>query len=181
MEVDVSCDMSCVCACVCVLPSSIGFASRTCCSIQECWPLMAARNWRISLVLSVFPAPDSPLSNQNNSKKMWSCLRKTNDFKRLFIILKFLMILRDLQHLHFYQFLFLFFLLLITNFNNLIKKNFFFNFCRYLTDWQAFWSAWLKLTSLLYDCWFVFEPPAVWTFPNLMIQHWSRLFLCMLK
>lgn len=88
-----------------LLPSSIGFASSTCCSIQECWPLMAARNWRISLVLSVFPAPDSPLSNQNNSEKMWSCLRKTNDFKRLFIILKFLMILRDLQHLHFYQFL----------------------------------------------------------------------------
>ena len=45
-------------------PSRMGVASRTCCSIQECCPLMAARNWRISLVLSVFPAPDSPLSQQ---------------------------------------------------------------------------------------------------------------------
>ncbi|TNN61984.1 hypothetical protein EYF80_027819 [Liparis tanakae] len=40
----------------------MGVASRTCCSIQECCPLMAARNCRISLVLSVLPAPDSPLS-----------------------------------------------------------------------------------------------------------------------
>lgn len=47
-----------------LLPSRIGLASRTCCSIQECWPLMAARNWRISLVLSVFPAPDSPLNTK---------------------------------------------------------------------------------------------------------------------
>lgn len=36
-------------------------ASSTCCSIHECCPLMAARNCRISFVLSVFPAPDSPL------------------------------------------------------------------------------------------------------------------------
>lgn len=43
-------------------PSRMGVASRTCCSIQECCPLMAARNCRISFVLSVFPAPDSPLS-----------------------------------------------------------------------------------------------------------------------
>lgn len=42
-------------------PSKMGFASSTCCSIQECCPLIAARNCRISLVLSVFPAPDSPL------------------------------------------------------------------------------------------------------------------------
>lgn len=47
------------------LPSRMGFASSTCCSIQECWPLMAARNCRISLVLSVFPAPDSPLASNH--------------------------------------------------------------------------------------------------------------------
>ena len=43
------------------LPSRMGLASRTCCSIHECWPLMVARNCRMSLVVSVFPAPDSPL------------------------------------------------------------------------------------------------------------------------
>lgn len=42
-------------------PSRIGLASRTCCSIHECWPLTVARNCRMSLVVSVFPAPDSPL------------------------------------------------------------------------------------------------------------------------
>ena len=47
----------------------MGFASRICCSIQECFPLMAARYCRISLVLSVFPAPDSPLITMH-----WSCL-----------------------------------------------------------------------------------------------------------
>lgn len=44
-----------------LLPSSIGFASRICCSIQECLPLMAARYCRINFVLSVLPAPLSPL------------------------------------------------------------------------------------------------------------------------
>ena len=39
----------------------MGLASRICCSIQECCPLTAARNWRISLVDSVLPAPLSPL------------------------------------------------------------------------------------------------------------------------
>jgi len=38
-----------------------GLASRICCSIHECWPLTAARNCKMSFVLSVFPAPDSPL------------------------------------------------------------------------------------------------------------------------
>lgn len=49
-----------------VWPSRMGVASRTCCSIQECWPLMAARNCRISFVLSVFPAPDSPLQHTHD-------------------------------------------------------------------------------------------------------------------
>ena len=43
------------------IPSRIGFASRICCSIQECFPDIAAKYCRISLVDSVFPAPDSPL------------------------------------------------------------------------------------------------------------------------
>lgn len=47
-----------------LLPSKIGFASRICCSIQECWPLTAARNCSMSLVFSVFPAPDSPLKTK---------------------------------------------------------------------------------------------------------------------
>lgn len=51
-------------------PSKMGFASRTCCSIQECWPLIAARNCRISFVLSVFPAPDSPLQRQQESRSV---------------------------------------------------------------------------------------------------------------
>lgn len=49
---------------VVLIPSKMGFASRICCSIQECCPLTAARNCNISLVLSVFPAPDSPLSGE---------------------------------------------------------------------------------------------------------------------
>lgn len=44
-----------------VVPSKMGLASRICCSIHECLPLMAARYCKISLVLSVLPAPDSPL------------------------------------------------------------------------------------------------------------------------
>ena len=40
--------------------SRMGLASRICCSIQECFPEMAARYCKINLVLSVFPAPDSP-------------------------------------------------------------------------------------------------------------------------
>lgn len=47
-------------------PSMMGFASRICCSIHECCPLTAARNCRINLVLSVLPAPDSPLHKQSN-------------------------------------------------------------------------------------------------------------------
>lgn len=50
-----------------LVPSRIGFASRICCLIQERCPLTAARNCSISLVLSVFPAPDSPLV----SKSTW--------------------------------------------------------------------------------------------------------------
>lgn len=58
------------------LPSRMGVASSTCCSIHECCPLMAARNCRISLVLSVFPAPDSPLQRrprerQDPSQSAW--------------------------------------------------------------------------------------------------------------
>ncbi len=45
------------------LPSRTGLACMICCSTQECCPLTAARNWRVSLVLSVFPAPDSPLKH----------------------------------------------------------------------------------------------------------------------
>ena len=48
-------------------PSKMGLASRICCSIQECFPLMAARYCKISLVLSVLPAPDSPLIKTTNS------------------------------------------------------------------------------------------------------------------
>lgn len=43
-----------------LLPSSIGFDSRICCSIDECWPEAAAKNWSISFVDSVLPLPDSP-------------------------------------------------------------------------------------------------------------------------
>lgn len=49
----------------------MGLASRICCSIQECLPLLAAKYCRISFVLSVFPAPLSPLEKMNTilSKK----------------------------------------------------------------------------------------------------------------
>ena len=50
-------------------PSRIGFASKICCSIQECFPLIAAKYCKMSFVLSVFPAPDSPLITMH-----WSCL-----------------------------------------------------------------------------------------------------------
>ena len=50
------------------LPSRIGLASRICCSIHECCPLVAARNWRINFVDSVFPLPLSPLIMIH-----WSC------------------------------------------------------------------------------------------------------------
>ncbi len=49
------------------LPSKIGLASKICCSIQERCPLTAARNCSMSLVLSVFPAPDSPLTNTTHT------------------------------------------------------------------------------------------------------------------
>ena len=52
-----------------VLPSKMGVASSTCCSIHECCPLMAARNCRISFVLSVFPAPDSPLQRRHRQRR----------------------------------------------------------------------------------------------------------------
>lgn len=52
-----------------ILPSSTGFACRICCSIHECWPLTAVRNCRISFVLSVFPAPDSPLVQKTTVKE----------------------------------------------------------------------------------------------------------------
>lgn len=48
-----------------ISPSSIGFASKICCSIHECFPLIAARYCRINFVLSVFPAPLSPLKQIN--------------------------------------------------------------------------------------------------------------------
>lgn len=59
------------------LPSRMGVASSTCCSIHECCPLTAARNCKISLVLSVFPAPDSPLhrthrERQGPSRTAWA-------------------------------------------------------------------------------------------------------------
>lgn len=41
--------------------SKMGLASKICCSIQECCPLVEAKYCKISLVLSVLPAPDSPL------------------------------------------------------------------------------------------------------------------------
>lgn len=48
-----------------LVPSRMGLASRICCSIQECWPLTIARYCSMSLVLSVFPAPDSPLTGKS--------------------------------------------------------------------------------------------------------------------
>lgn len=45
-------------------PSMIGLAWMICCSIHECWPLVAAKKFKISLVLSVFPAPLSPLQHK---------------------------------------------------------------------------------------------------------------------
>ena len=52
-------------------PSKIGLVSNICCSIQECFPLIAARYCNSSLVFSVFPAPDSPLTTMH-----WFCLEK---------------------------------------------------------------------------------------------------------
>lgn len=46
------------------LPSKMGFASKICCSIQECLPLIAAKYCKISFVLSVLPAPLSPLRHK---------------------------------------------------------------------------------------------------------------------
>ncbi len=51
------------------LPSKIGFASSICCSIHECLPLIAAKYCKINLVLSVFPAPLSPLRHHNKINK----------------------------------------------------------------------------------------------------------------
>ena len=52
-------------------PSKMGFVSRICCSIQECFPLIAARYCNSNLVFSVLPAPDSPLTTMH-----WFCLEK---------------------------------------------------------------------------------------------------------
>ena len=51
----------------------MGLDSIICCSIQECCPLTAARNCRISFVLSVLPAPLSPL------KMLTKCCNYYND------------------------------------------------------------------------------------------------------
>lgn len=48
------------------LPSKMGFASKICCSIQECLPLIAAKYCKISFVLSVLPAPLSPLRHKHS-------------------------------------------------------------------------------------------------------------------
>lgn len=62
-----------------ILPSSIGLASSICCSIQECCPLTAARNWSTSLVLSVFPAPDSPLTEKREKQFLdFRCISSVN-------------------------------------------------------------------------------------------------------
>ena len=55
------------------LPSRMGFVCRILSSISECLPLMAARYCRMSLVLSVLPAPDSPLMTTH-----WFCLIRRN-------------------------------------------------------------------------------------------------------
>ena len=48
------------------LPSRMGLASKICCSIQECLPLIAAKYCKISFVLSVLPAPLSPLRHKHS-------------------------------------------------------------------------------------------------------------------
>ena len=48
-------------------PSIMGLASSICCSIHECCPLTAARYCKMSLVLSVLPAPDSPLCTHTHT------------------------------------------------------------------------------------------------------------------
>lgn len=55
-----------------VVPSSMGLDSRTCFSIgcSASSLLTATKYWRISLVLSVFPAPDSPLRKTHRG---WDC------------------------------------------------------------------------------------------------------------
>lgn len=59
------------------VPSSIGLDSRIWCSISclESPPLTAAKYWRISLVLSVFPAPDSPLKKKEDRRDV---IKKAN-------------------------------------------------------------------------------------------------------
>ena len=70
IELEADCSIHCS-------PSRIGLVSRICCSIQECLPLLAARYWRISLVLSVLPAPDSPLMTIH-----WFCLNNRLNRKK---------------------------------------------------------------------------------------------------
>ena len=59
------------------IPSRIGLDSRICCSSPDRRPLMAARYWRISLELSVFPAPDSPLREGETESTGWEKEIKT--------------------------------------------------------------------------------------------------------
>lgn len=67
-------------SCVDVVPSSIGLDCRICSSI--CWwessPLTAAKYCRISFVLSVFPAPDSPLRKSEKKMNQEVKIRNTN-------------------------------------------------------------------------------------------------------
>ena len=65
------------------IPSRMGLASRICCSIHECLPLIAAKYCKINLVLSVLPAPDSPLEPKENTIK----LRITQSIEPSFFLL----------------------------------------------------------------------------------------------
>lgn len=55
----------------CYRPSIIGLASKICCSIHECWPDTAAKYCSTNFVLSVFPAPDSPLKMTATRDSIW--------------------------------------------------------------------------------------------------------------
>lgn len=66
------------------IPSRMGLASRICCSIHERWLLMVARNCRMSLVVSVFPAPDSPLQRGHAG----TSVSRTTSFQHLSALLQ---------------------------------------------------------------------------------------------